>query len=111
VPVAVTTAVTFAAVSAGLEFTCGVTPGRVAFCWGLDEYGELGNGRGGNTYSSAPALVLGELSFAMVSPGEYSFTCGVTTTSVAYCWGFNVHGELGTGTASLGSRVPVPVTP
>jgi alpha-tubulin suppressor-like RCC1 family protein len=100
---------TFSAVNAGLTFTCGVTLEAAAYCWGVDEYGQLGDGRGGNVYSFTPVQVLGGISFAEVRPGQYSFTCGVTTTNVAYCWGFNVHGELGNGTVNLGSRAPVPV--
>jgi alpha-tubulin suppressor-like RCC1 family protein len=108
-PVAVRGGVTFSAINAGLQFTCGVTPEAAAYCWGVDEYGELGDGRGGNVSSFTPVPVLGRISFASVSPAQYSFTCGVTTTNVAYCWGFNADGQLGNGTVDLGSRVPVAV--
>jgi alpha-tubulin suppressor-like RCC1 family protein len=40
-----------------------------------------------------------------ISAGE-TFSCGVTTTGVLYCWGDNVYGQLGqTGMAR--SLVPV----
>jgi alpha-tubulin suppressor-like RCC1 family protein len=38
--------------------------------------------------------VSGGLQFQSISAGE-TFTCGVTTTGVAYCWGDNVYGQLG----------------
>src|SRR5215213_1111887 len=37
------------------------------------------------------------LTFRQVGAG-YSSTCGITTDGVAYCWGSNTFGELGTGT-------------
>ena len=32
----------FQSISAGETFTCGVTTGGVAYCWGDNEYGQLG---------------------------------------------------------------------
>ena len=40
--------------------------------------------------------VAGNLRFKHLSAGV-SFTCGITTTNQAYCWGRNVEGQLGTG--------------
>jgi alpha-tubulin suppressor-like RCC1 family protein len=49
------------------------------------------------TNSSVPTLVAGALQFAALSTGS-AHTCAVTTTGVAYCWGYNADGELGIGT-------------
>src|SRR2546426_971293 len=54
-----------------------------------------------------PEPVLGGLSFAQVSAGS-EYTCSVTTSGAAYCWGLNVHGQLGDGSLNSQSR-PVPV--
>jgi alpha-tubulin suppressor-like RCC1 family protein len=51
-----------------------------------------------------PALAL---AFRQVSAG-FSHTCGVTTDGVAYCWGANGVGELGSGT-TLDHTLPVRV--
>ncbi len=45
--------------------------------------------------------------YAMLSTGG-DHTCGLTTESVAYCWGFGSDGALGTGRATS-SDTPVPV--
>ena len=49
----------------------------------------------------------GALEFASVSAGSF-YSCGVTTTGEAYCWGDNSNGELGDGT-NTDSNVPVAV--
>ncbi len=43
--------------------------------------------------------VVGGLAFGSVSTGSYH-SCGRTTGSVAYCWGYNAHGQLGDGTTT-----------
>jgi len=102
----VTTGLTFAQVSAGGYFACGVTTAGAAYCWGYNGDGELGNGT--TTNGPTPVAVTGGLTFATVSAGESS-ACGVTTAGAAYCWGFNGNGELGNGTTTS-SPTPVAVT-
>jgi alpha-tubulin suppressor-like RCC1 family protein len=94
-PVAVAGGVSFVSVSAGaLAHSCGLTAEGVAYCWGNNTEGELGNGT--NDDQLTPGPVVGDLRFAMVSAG-FGYTCGVTITGDAYCWGFNASGRLGTG--------------
>ena len=57
-PVAVVGGLAFAQVSAGSFQTCGRTPAFVAYCWGSNFYGELGDGTGGiPAKSSTPVAV------------------------------------------------------
>jgi alpha-tubulin suppressor-like RCC1 family protein len=97
---------TFRQVSAASDHTCGVTVENVAYCWGLNHYGELGDGT--TTDRARPVSVQGGLHFRVVSAGD-SYSCGVTTENVAYCWGSNTYGELGDGTTSDHSTTPVAV--
>jgi alpha-tubulin suppressor-like RCC1 family protein len=97
----------FESVSAGMYHACGVRVGGAAYCWGIDEQGELGNGVVGES-SQVPTPVSGELTFKFVSAGGYAHTCGITTTGAAFCWGGNRYGQLGNGgTAKSPSPVPV----
>jgi regulator of chromosome condensation (RCC1) repeat-containing protein/Regulator of Chromosome Condensation (RCC1) repeat protein len=91
------TLVTFAAVSAGFDNTCGVTAAGAAYCWGANNDGQLGDGTGGTQLS--PVLVAGGVSFVAVSVGGLH-TCGITAAGAAYCWGFNSGGQLGDGTTT-----------
>jgi len=99
-PVPVVGGLTFAAVSAGTGYTCGVTTAGAAYCWGYNGTGQLGDGTA--TERLSPVAVLGGLTFAAVStagdPSGSGHTCGLTVTGGAYCWGFNHYGELGNGT-------------
>jgi len=46
---------TFAAVSAGVYASCGVTTAGAAHCWGINNYHQLGNGTA--TVSTTPGVV------------------------------------------------------
>jgi len=50
------TAGTFDSLTAGYEHTCGLTPGGVAYCWGVNTLGELGDGT--TTVRSVPTPVI-----------------------------------------------------
>jgi alpha-tubulin suppressor-like RCC1 family protein len=54
-PVRVAGGLTFTALSAGIMHSCGVTPSGAAYCWGNNDYGQLGNGS--NTSTTGPAPV------------------------------------------------------
>lgn len=83
-PVRVEGGQTFVQIDAGLAHTCAVTGNGVAYCWGLNSVGQLGNGS--TTSSGAAIAVAGNLEFRHVSAG-WSHSCGVTTAGSVYCWG------------------------
>ena len=104
-PVAVVGGLRFRQVSAGRDFSCGVTTGDRAYCWGFNGQGQLGDGT--EAPRSAPVAVQGNHRFRRVTAG-YDHTCGVTTDNRAWCWGMLTDDRpvaLGTGT-TVGSAVP-----
>lgn len=82
-----------------------VTLGNRAYCWGYNDFGQLGNGTdtgpetcvSGFTCSRRPVAVTGGLYFNQVSAGDVH-TCARTASAVAYCWGADQGGEVGDGT-------------
>ena len=49
----------FAQINAGYSHTCGKTTLGVGWCWGNDQYGDLGDGNTVQTVRSTPVKVLG----------------------------------------------------
>ena len=94
-PVAVNGGLTFVQLVGGLGHTCGLTAGGQAYCWGLNESGQLGDGTSADRTS--PVAVVGGRTFVEISAGWYN-TCGRTSSGQVYCWGDNTGGELGDGT-------------
>lgn len=89
----------------GHSFTCALLTDKSVKCWGVNNFGQLGDG----TFSAktTPVVVQGlEQGVASISSGT-RHTCAVTTDGVAKCWGRNEYGQLGDGTSSSRS---VPVT-
>jgi alpha-tubulin suppressor-like RCC1 family protein len=98
----------FAQVSTGGNATCGVTTAGVAYCWGNNQYGQLGNGT--TTNFPSPTKVVGGLALTAVSTGGlFEFSCGLSAAGAAYCWGYNDYGQLGNGSFT-NSLTPVAVT-
>lgn len=96
------------AISTGGYYTCGVADGR-AYCWGQNNYGQLGNGS--TTNSTVPVAVyaggvLSGKTVTGISAGNYH-TCAIADQK-AYCWGYNVEGQLGNNSTTT-STVPVAV--
>jgi len=75
--------------------TCGVTTSDIAYCWGWNSAGQLGDGTSKDRF--IPTLVSGGHKWKSISVSR-EHTCGLTTSDVAYCWGSNGAGRLGDGT-------------
>jgi len=89
----------FVAVSAGQDFSCGITTVRTAYCWGVNGVGQLGDGT--TTDRNTPVAVrppAGVL-FDSVSAGQ-DHACALSSTGALYCWGGNDFGQLGTGSTT-----------
>ena len=96
----------FATISAGNKHSCGVTVDGIAYCWGDNSAGQLGNGT--TISSTTPVAVAGGVSFIYISAGGLH-SCGTTAHDKIYCWGDNTFGQLGNGTTTS-SLTPVPVS-
>jgi alpha-tubulin suppressor-like RCC1 family protein len=105
---------TIVPVSGGLTFTslaygvgphkCGLV-GTAAYCWGVNEAGQLGDGT--TTNRNVPTLVIGGLAFSQIAVGGTS-TCGLTTSSQLYCWGWATTAGFN-GVANRGRITTAPV--
>jgi alpha-tubulin suppressor-like RCC1 family protein len=105
-PGAVAGTLTFVQISVNEKHSCAVTSENVAYCWGWNRDGRLGDGT--LTNRSTPVRVAGALLFKQVRAG-WDHTCGLTTAGKAYCWGDNTFGQIGNGTAGNTKVRPVAV--
>ena len=90
-PVQVSGNYRFSSLTAGVSHTCGIASGGKAYCWGLNNFGQLGNGT--QTDSAVPSGVSGAHTFDNLSAGHLH-TCGVTTEGVVLCWGNSERGAV-----------------
>lgn len=93
-------------VTTGAAHACGLTAGGTAYCWGANFDGELGTGN--NVSTATPTAVNTSVvsQFSSIAAGT-NFTCGIDLAlQHAYCWGANVYGSLGTGSAGASANTP-----
>ena len=96
--------VTWASLSVGRYHTCALTRVGVAYCWGDNRLGQLGDGTRLERYNKMVQVkVPNGFTFASLSAG-YQHTCALTRAGAAYCWGYNGNGLLGSGTSALGTQ-------
>jgi len=91
-------------VTSGGQHNCGLANDQVAYCWGSDTSGQLGDNN--LTRHLVPQPVTGGFKFSQLAAGT-SHECGIITKvsvsldSTAVCWGLNSTGQLGDGTTTL----------
>lgn len=97
-------------VAAGIDHTCGILKNGEIYCWGSNEFSQLGDGTSGRNESKAsPVRVLIEDggTFVKIST-KRSHTCAINTDGELYCWGKNQFGYLGDGT-TVSRRYPAKI--
>jgi alpha-tubulin suppressor-like RCC1 family protein len=102
-PMKVSETQTFTAIAAGYFHTCAIDVGGETYCWGSNEYGQLGSAASmetcaGGQYacSSTPVLAASGRRFTQLVASD-RHTCGLDAAGAAHCWGFGLGGQLGDG--------------
>lgn len=94
-------------IAAGFAHTCALKTSGNVFCWGLNNYGQLGTVAPHYT----PDIIPGLNGVAFLAAG-YEYTCAVvtteTTTTAVKCWGRNDTGQLGNGSVDPATSPPTP---
>ena len=108
-PVEVPGGISFVSLDAGGGHVCGLVSQGALYCWGANLLGQLGTAVnfGTSTPSYVPTLVnVAGLARIAVNAAH---TCGLTPAGVAWCWGYNRYGQLGTLTNNnTDTGVPTP---
>ena len=82
----------WASVAAADTHTCGLSEIGVAYCWGNNQRGQLGDGT--TESRQEPRRVETEVRFAELALGD-RYSCGRSLEGPAYCWGHNLRGQVG----------------
>ncbi|MBU1239747.1 hypothetical protein KKF84_10930, partial [Myxococcota bacterium] len=100
----------FVETSCGSNHSCGLDETGQVWCWGRNDYGQLGIGNMGVAFSGSPLPVVLPVgrSFTSVTSG-WLFTCALDDLGEAWCWGNNMFSSLGNGTQDY-SSIPTPVS-
>ena len=102
-------------VFAGGYHTCALRANGRVLCWGVNDYNQLGVNTGesrcGGGFDDSPCGVVPQLvnidDVVSLNLGT-QYTCAVRASGEALCWGRNVYGQLGDGTA-VSRSVPTQV--
>lgn len=93
---AVTSATQLPTMSAGESHACAVTDNGEVWCWGTNNFGQLGSG---DTEShAAPVRVRGLTTRARAVDTGVSHSCALMIDDTVQCWGWNYHAQLGVPT-------------
>jgi alpha-tubulin suppressor-like RCC1 family protein len=88
--------------------TCAMNNLNQLYCWGYNQYGQLGLGTSGNgADQSTPRLLTPMTNITNIALGGYH-TCAVNDSKQLYCWGYNYGGQLGIGTSGTGADKSTP---
>lgn len=102
---------TLAQISANNLHACGISTTGRTYCWGSNDYGELGNGDNSQFPRAFPTRIATTVKMKQVTTGA-NHACALSVDGAAYCWGRNIIGELGNGTYDASDGVhatPLPV--
>ena len=94
-------------ISAGGGYTCALHKGGTISCWGNNDYGQLGY-ETETWWSSVPVEVVDITDATAIATGM-EHACALHQDGKISCWGSNYYGQLGNGTETWWSSVPVEV--
>ncbi|MBI4701806.1 MAG: hypothetical protein HY744_11725 [Deltaproteobacteria bacterium] len=92
-------------VAVGYSHTCARKGDGTLWCWGWNEYGQVGNGTKINTKSPVQVKALGTTVIDVAA--GYRHTCGRKADGSLWCWGQNGHGQVGDGSQGIDKLLPV----
>ena len=113
-PFAVAGARSYSVIRAGSKHTCALeTTTALAFCWGANGLGQIGNATGGITDAdmvTTPTAVAGGRAYTQLDAGG-SHNCAISA-NFTYCWGWNGYGQIGmTSSETCAAARPCARTP
>ena len=90
--------VVFDTLVAAERHRCAIASNGDGYCWGLNDFGQLGDGSTATRNTPVRVAAPEGVTFAQIGVGS-RHSCAVSTDGAAYCWGLN-NGRVGDGTST-----------
>jgi alpha-tubulin suppressor-like RCC1 family protein len=93
----------------GSFHSCAIDQEGALYCWGLNPFGELGNGNPGT--AAPPARIGADRWRAVATGGDNSagHSCGIADDQSLFCWGSDNNYQLGLGPTQVAASTPTKV--
>lgn len=90
-------------IAIGMGHACALSTTGQVFCWGRNDYGQIGDNTVVN--KATPVQVLGvggvgNLSNIISITASYLHSCALNVAGNTFCWGYNAHGQMGDNTTT-----------
>ena len=92
----------------GFASSCAILDDRSLKCWGNNENGQLGNGTYESISTPTAIHVDSDRYATKIALGSYH-TCSALDDGSLKCWGWNEFGQLGDGSTSTNSSIPIAI--
>lgn len=82
----------------GFQFTCAITNQGDVYCWGNNNYGQVGEQPGSEVL--APNLAMpseGDPAIGLFTSTSSNFICALKESGMLFCWGENSNKQIGEG--------------
>lgn len=94
-------------VSAGFEHTCALVKGGTIYCWGRNQWGQIGYNATNTPFDRAVRFT--DIDDAVAVDAGKDFTCVVRANNAVSCWGRNNTAQLGGGFSTTYNVNPLSV--
>ena len=89
---------TFVQLNVGDTHSCGLAADSTAWCWGHSGHGQTGPLTPGVFGRHTPIQHPVDRKWARIAAGGHGGTCGITSDSLAWCWGHSDQNQIGRDT-------------
>jgi alpha-tubulin suppressor-like RCC1 family protein len=105
-PVAIDSLSNVIQIDCGVGSTCALLSDGTVWCWGNNQFGQLGHGSAGGTPGGVDSLS----NVIKIDCGN-NHVCALLSDGTVWCWGKGMYGQIGDGTGPTDQRTPVEVDP
>lgn len=96
-------------VDAGAAHTCAIDTEGLAYCWGANGAGQLGNGDGPDQDTPVRVDALESRTLVEITTGD-DHSCAIDDEGSVWCWGDDSHGQIGAPGLGASTSTPVQVS-